>query len=250
VTERALLDMDTGNVEACRIAVCTCRRAGDARTLVWALYGLTRAHCVRGEGEPALAAAREAQAVASELHDRSGVELAEILVGNGLATANDADAARSVYESVLSHTSAGSFTSFAASTGIADVALKEGDAETALAGYCRCLRQLQQVGSRPNQALQLDGAAMALARLGRAEEALVTAVISDRMRAAFSFDAVPAILADREAALTTAREALGPAGRRKCAMRAAELGIDGGIAWAAGLARDVVAENRSGDDSP
>jgi tetratricopeptide (TPR) repeat protein len=246
LNERASVEMDTGNVHAFRDAVAACRQAGDDRTLVDALNGLIYAYSVRGQaGEPVLIAAREAQAVARKLKDPSRIQVAEIGVGHVLFERKDADAARSVFESVLSHASPESFASFAASALLADLELIHGDANTALAGYCRCLRQLQQLGSRPNQALQLDGAATALARLGRAEEALVAATISDRMRDAFSFHAAPRFLADRDEALAPAREALGPAGQRHCAMRAAELGIDGGIAWAAALADNVNASPES-----
>ena len=219
-----------------RASVDACRELGDDRDLVVALFGLSNAHGLHGEGELALASAREAEAVAQSLGDPTYTELAALALGQALERTGNPEGALRVLGPLVAGAHPGSWVAFAGSSYLADAALANGDARSALAGYCRWLREMRAVGSAPNDAFQLDGAAMALAALERHGEALMAAGLSDRLRQEHSF-AVPAdFQSSRDAALAKAKETLGPAGQERSRAWAMASGIDAGIASIAALA--------------
>ncbi|HEU4977735.1 MAG TPA: hypothetical protein VFT42_02455, partial [Solirubrobacteraceae bacterium] len=101
-------------------------------------------------------------------------------------------------------------------------------------GYARALDCLGARHPR-NLAFQLDGIAIALAGLGRDEEALAVAAIGDRVRHEFSTGLASVTLGHREQALAPARARAGEGGEQSAADRAATLGLRGGLAWASAL---------------
>ena len=217
-------------------SVDACRRLGDSPDLVGALFIRSNGHALRGEGQLALAAAREAEGVASRLDDPTYAQVAALAAGQALEITGDYEAALQVLKSTVAAAQPGSWMAVVGLSFLADAELASGDASSALGGYCRWLRDMQAIRSAPNDAFQLDGAATALAALGRHEEALMAAAISDRLRHEHSL-AVPADhIATRDAALAEARAAMGALGQEQCRSWAAANRLDTGIASIAALA--------------
>jgi hypothetical protein len=213
-----------------------CRQLGDSQDLIVGLFGLSNSHGLRGEGELALAAAREAQAVARELGDQTYLELATLALGPALEITGDPDAALRVLRPLVAGAAPGSWVAVAGASYLADAALAAGHAKSALAGYCQWLRDMHAIGSAPNDAFQLDGAAMALAALGRHEEAMMAAALSDRLRDEFSFSVPAGFQRTRDAALSEAGKALGATGQDRCRAWALASDLDAGISSIAALA--------------
>jgi predicted ATPase len=230
------LEEATSDRATSRASVEACRQLGDARDLIVALFGLSNAHGLRGEGELALAAAREAQIVARGLSDEPYADLADLALGPALEITGDPEGALDVLRPLVARARPRSWAAVAGLSYLADAALAAGDARSALAGYCRWLRDLHELGSAPNDAFQLDGAAMALAALGRHEEAVVAAELSDRIRREHAFAVAADFKKTRDAALAGAREALGEAVCHRCQAWVAASDVDAGIASIAALA--------------
>jgi non-specific serine/threonine protein kinase len=224
-----------------------CRELGDEAATVVALYGLANIYSHRYEGEASLAAARQARVLAARLEDPAYRELADLAFGIALEVSGDPEGALAVLGPLVTRARPGSWVAVLGASNLADAALTSGDATAALAGYCGWLRDQHAIGSATNDAFQLDGAAMALAALGRYEDALVTAALSDQLRAEYSFTAMSEHQAARDAALAPASEALGPSGRQRCESWAASLGVERGIAWVASLPGSGTVNHRQGE---
>ncbi len=219
-----------------RAEVEATRQLANTGELVVGLYGRSLGHGLRGEGELALEHAREAERLARELGDQTYQELAALAVGDALEVTGDSTGALQVLEALVASARPGGWVAVMGASYLADARLAAGDARKALAGYCGWLRDMQNVVSPPNEAFQLDGAAMALAALDRSEEAMMAAALADRLRHEHSFTVAADFLATRNAALTTAREALGAAGCEQCEAWAAASSLAMGIASIAALA--------------
>lgn len=233
--QQAFVLEGTGELDPYHVAIAACRRHADEPVMVEALCSLSNLHAARGEGAQALVTAREAQALADRLGDRSYLDMAELVVGQGLRVLGRTDEALSILHSVANRARPDSFAALGGVSCLADAALAAGDAAAALDGYCRALRETHGIGTPPNDALQLDGAAMALAALDRHEEAATVAAVSDRVRREFSCATAPEWLAGRQNALEPSLEAIGPKAERRCGERVESMGLERAIAWVAAL---------------
>jgi serine/threonine protein kinase/predicted ATPase len=236
LVHRAYALEGTGDTEPFQVAIEACRTAGNTLGQVDALSGLSNLHAEHGRGEPALQAAREARALAEHTDDRTYVDVAELVEGQALATAGRVDEGLTLLQAVSARAPAGSHAAIFAPALLADAALYAGDATRALEGYCLSLRGIRGLGTPPNDALQLDGTAMALAALGSHEHAVIVAAISDQVRHEFSCRVAPGWHAKREAALAPSRRALDPEASRRYAEGLLSLGLERAITWVIELA--------------
>jgi predicted ATPase len=213
-------------------AVTAARELGDSAELIEALYGLSNEEAQRSNGAAALAAAEEARAVADRLGDARFAELADLVISQSLGLLDRHEEAGQLLADIRARAPRDGLVSVFATIAAADLALQRRDAEQALAGYCNWLGTYRDQQWRANEALQIDGAAIALARLGRHEEAVTAEAISDLVRDRFAI-MHPSAEAFREQALQGAHKAIGAAGRQAARERSRSLGLERGPAWVA-----------------
>jgi hypothetical protein len=234
--QRAFLLEGTGDPEPFRGAVKACREAGEDRSCVEALCGLANVLAQRDEGEPAHAAAAEAQALAARLGQPACEHMAMGMLGQALRVCGRLDEAMATLYAVEQRAGPRSASGLGARTILADAALDAGNATTALSRYARALGAFYEAGMLPTCAFQLDGAAMALAALGRHEDAYTAAMIGDRLRYESSIEVAPDWRRRRDEALAASADALTPAARESCRIRVDSSGTAGSVAWVAALA--------------
>jgi hypothetical protein len=124
---------------------------------------------------------------------------------------------------------------------LADLALERGDAAGALRAYCAWLAEHRALRSRTNEAYQVDGVVLALAGLGRYEEAVTVAAIGDALRAEFSIRPPREVLDLRAQALDPALRTLGAAAVEQARRLAGGFGLDQGLTWVAARADEATA---------
>ena len=151
------------------------------------------------------------------------------MVGQGLTDRGDPHAALDLLRPLIDRARPGSWVATAGPSTLADAELESGEFQSALGNYGRCLRDMHAIGTPLNEAFQIDGCAMALAALGRHEEALMAASLSDLMCSELSFTLGREFTGTRDKTLAEARDALGPAGLQRCVGWARESGLDRGI---------------------
>src|SRR4051794_22331943 len=232
---RAVAIEGEGSLEASLAAVEACESAGSAFDLAEALFGLS-AHLQLTDPQQALRVALRAQAHARATNDRVARDQADLATGTALTLTGAPAQGLAVLTLLNRRVRPGDRIAMYTTIALADAALACGDASGALAGYCRWLRDFHALHSHSNEAFQLDSAAIALTELGRHEEAIIAAAISDLLRAEWSIGRPAAWTATRDEKLRVAHDALEPAVLQHAQAYARRLGPERGSIWVAARA--------------
>jgi non-specific serine/threonine protein kinase len=207
LVRRAYAVAGTDALGEAEIAVDACRELGDSLDLIDAINCLASEHSIYGDKQEAMRLAAEATAIAERLDDPTARHHAALISANAFTQAERLVEARRAIETLRRAPPRGQI-AILGGTVSGDVALAEGDAGRALAEYCAWLRANRGVIGHGCDALQIDGVAIALARLGRHAEAIETAAVSDRIRDTYADRVAPAWLAFRDEALGDASEGI------------------------------------------
>jgi predicted ATPase/class 3 adenylate cyclase len=234
LTAAGMIDYESGKAPDMLAAADAWRALGDSRELAFVLFSLSNLQALLGDADVALETGAEARAVAHRVGEPLARALAEEAVAQGLWMSGRAGEALETMRRMRAAAPPGSFSEMGSATTLADAALVLGAFADALEGYVHALACL--AGRHPrNMAFQLDGIAMALAGLGRDEDALLAAAVGDLVRREFSTGLAKVTLAQREERLAPVRARRGHAGEDAAAERAAALGLRAGVEWAVAL---------------
>ena len=225
--------------EAGERAVEAWRAVGDPRRLlathVWAA---NMHHHAASPAARMLAHTTAARAIAGELGDPELIAMAELAHAQAVGVDGRYEEARELVTVARARLPAGSYMHFWAATERADLELDHGHPADALPYYGQALEALSALpGLVLGKVMQVDSIALALARLGRREEAATALAIARLGHHELStppFGGLAAQLDEAHDLLDAAERAAGEA-------RARTLGLRPGLDWAAGVALGALA---------
>ncbi|HVH00335.1 MAG TPA: hypothetical protein VM844_06175, partial [Miltoncostaeaceae bacterium] len=178
------------------------------------------------------------RAIAGELGDPELIAMAELAHAQAVGVDGRYEEARELVTVARARLPAGSYMHFWAATERADLELDHGHPADALPYYGQALEALSALpGLVLGKVMQVDSIALALARLGRREEAATALAIARLGHHELStppFGGLAAQLDEAHDLLDAAERAAGEA-------RARTLGLRPGLDWAAGVALGALA---------
>jgi len=211
-------------------AADTWRELGNQRRLASALWGVANNHFHFGRVEEAERAATEGLEVATGLGDEALILDAHVQLGQAALVAGRPADSIAELEPLLAHTPPGHPQRFSVATCLADAELAGGCPDAALVTFGEALRAIEGGGMPALEIIQADSMVVALAQLGRTEEAALALALSELLHAQY---AMPIIGPAEEYAQLAAE--LPPDARERGRQRAARIGPGGAIAWFRGV---------------
>jgi predicted ATPase/class 3 adenylate cyclase len=192
----------------------------------------------RADGQATMELVERAAAVmAGAPYDEGLAWMLDSVRADGLMQLGHTAEADALLRPLFARAEPGSWRHFWAATKLADLALVDGRPGDALALYGIAMKALEPLETPMGELIQADTVAVALARLGRLEDAATTLAICELAHAELSRPATVGLaqmLAETRSALSEEQLA---AGRRQAEV----LGVRGGMAWVGALARGELA---------
>jgi predicted ATPase/class 3 adenylate cyclase len=228
------LGLTVGDPEASARAADAWHELGDAEGEAMSLFYAVTMYGHTSDAAAAMALVERAAAVVATLPGDEGLAwLLDACRADALMMAGRHAEADALVRPLLDRVEPGSWLQFWAATKTADIALEDGRPAEALALYGVAMDVLRPLGTPMSELIQADTTALALARLGRLDDAAIVVAVCDAAHAELSWRPIRSLAS----ALDSAREAVGEERLAAVRRQAASLGLRGGLDHVRALAR-------------